>query len=201
MPTNLYGPGDSFDLENSHVLPAMISKFHLAKLASQDNWEGIQKDEKTYGPIPEDIRSALCIPSQSSALSLDHSKPSVVLWGTGQVFREFLYVDDLADACVFVMGLKDAVYARNTRPMLSHINIGSGKDLTIAELVQTVQKEVGCTGQVQFDADMPDGTPRKLLDVTLLTRLGWRPRIGLRQGIRETYQWYQHQTNQPPSNG
>jgi GDP-L-fucose synthase len=142
MPTNLYGPGDNFDLETSHVLPAMIRKFHEAKLAGD---------------------------------------PEVVVWGTGTPRREFLHVDDLADACVFLM----ANYSSE-----DIVNIGWGRDLSIAELAETVRTAVGFEGEIVYDRTKPDGTPRKLLDTMRLSSLGWQPSIALAEGIRSTYAWY-----------
>jgi GDP-L-fucose synthase len=142
MPTNLYGPGDNFDLEASHVVPGLIRKFHEARM---------QGDK------------------------------AVILWGTGTPRREFLHVDDLADACVFLMQYYD-------EPEI--INIGVGKDISIHELGELIRKIVGFQGEVQWDTSKPDGTPRKLLDITRLTRLGWQARITLDAGLRQTYQWY-----------
>jgi len=142
MPTNLYGPGDNFDLESSHVLPALIRRFHEAKLAGA---------------------------------------PRVVLWGTGTPRREFLHVDDLADAALFLMRHYDEG---------GIINVGTGEDLTIAELAALVREVVGYRGEIGFDPSMPDGMPRKLLDVSRLRALGWRPKIPLREGIEATYRWY-----------
>ncbi|MCX8007875.1 MAG: GDP-L-fucose synthase [Coriobacteriia bacterium] len=142
MPTNLYGPGDNFDLETSHVIPAMIRKFHEAKVAGE---------------------------------------PSVTLWGTGTPRREFLHVDDLADAAVFLMERYDGE---------DIVNVGVGEDITIAELGLLVQAIVGYRGQIVWDTSKPDGTPRKLLDVSRLHALGWRARIGLREGVEATYRWY-----------
>lgn len=142
MPTNLYGPGDNFSLQNSHVLPALIRKFHDAKKSSAGEVE---------------------------------------IWGTGTPRREFLHVDDLADACVFMMQNYDNEQL---------INIGWGRDVTIAELAGIVQRVVGFEGRLSFDASKPDGTPRKLLDTSRLKALGWQPKIDLEDGIRSTYQWY-----------
>ncbi|MGW8322518.1 MAG: GDP-L-fucose synthase family protein, partial [Thermodesulfobacteriota bacterium] len=142
MPTNLYGPGDNFDLENSHVIPALIRKFHDAKVAGS---------------------------------------PGVVVWGTGQARREFLHVDDLAEACVFLMEHYESDEV---------INIGSGEDLTIGELAVLVKEAVGYDGKVEYDPSRPDGTPRKLLDVSRIHALGWRHRIGLAEGLKDTYRWY-----------
>lgn len=151
MPTNLYGPGDNFDLQNSHVIPALIRKFHNAKVRHE---------------------------------------VSVVVWGTGTPRREFLHVDDMADACIHIMLLDDAVYQAHTQPMLSHINVGSGEDVTIAELAGLVKEVVGFTGNIGYDSSKPDGTPRKLMDVSRLKSLGWVPRIELKDGLQQTYQWF-----------
>lgn len=145
MPTNLYGPGDNFDLENSHVLPAMIRKFHDAKVAKL---------------------------------------PSVELWGSGSPRREFLYVDDLADAALFLMD-----HYTGNEP----VNVGTGVDLTIKELAAVVKKVVGYEGDVAWNTAMPDGTPRKLLDVRKINKLGWKPKISLERGIRLTYDWFLEQ--------
>ncbi len=150
MPTNLYGPGDNYDLENSHVLPALIRKFHQAKEEGRDR---------------------------------------VVVWGSGTPRREFLHVDDLAGACIFLMTLPDDGYGRlisEDSPPL--VNIGCGKDLTIRELVDLVRKTVGYEGETEWDKSKPDGTPRKLLDISLITSLGWKPQIPLPQGIATTYE-------------
>ena len=148
MPTNLYGPGDNFDLATSHVLPAMIRKFHEAR-------EG--------------------------------GKPSVELWGTGSPRREFLYVDDLADALVFLMEKFDA---DRENPDDVFVNVGVGEDVTIKELAGLVQGVVGYEGDTVWNTDMPDGTPRKLLDVSRLERLGWRAATSLQDGIRKAYDWF-----------
>ena len=149
MPTNLYGPGDNYHPENSHVLPAMIRRFHEAKLADA---------------------------------------PSVVIWGTGTPKREFLYVDDMASACVHVMDLPRETYAAHTEATISHINIGSGEDLSIAELAQLVSEAVGYRGTIRCDASKPDGAPRKLLDISLIRQLGWSPRTSLRAGVMRAYE-------------
>lgn len=178
MPTNLYGPNDNYDLQNSHVLPAMIRKFHLAKLASEGNWEGIRQDEIRYGQIPEDITNML------------GSGSEVLLWGTGTPRREFLHVDDLASACVFMMNLNDEEYQHHTKPMMSHVNIGTGTDVTIGELAEIVRNIVGFRGEIVWDRSKPDGTLRKLLDVSLIERMGWKSEISLENGIRHAYQAY-----------
>jgi len=214
MPTNLYGPNDNFDLESSHVLPAMIRKFHLAKLARSGDWDSIQKDQALFGPISLDLEEGLrkFFPTRGAD---SRPSPAVRLWGSGRPKREFLHVDDLAAACLFLFNLGDDAYAAacavpvepsdrapheghsdssdsgsKERNRVSHINVGSGKDFHIAELAEIVQDVVGFEGAVSWDGSMPDGTPRKLLDVSRLTRLGWAPRISLRQGIKSTYEWY-----------
>ncbi|MBI5578640.1 MAG: GDP-L-fucose synthase [Deltaproteobacteria bacterium] len=179
MPTNLYGPNDSFDLENSHVLPAMLRKFHLAKLAGQGDWEGIRRDEECFGPMPKDMREAL---------------PGVRLWGTGVARREFLHVDDMAAACVFVMQVSDSQYGQACADRggeVSHLNVGCGKDNTIRELAAIIRKVVGFEADVAWDSSRPDGTPQKLLDLSRLSGLGWSPQIDLGDGVRLTYEWYQ----------
>jgi len=148
MPTNLYGPGDNYHPENSHVIPALMRRFHEAKLSSA---------------------------------------PEVVIWGSGKPMREFLYVDDMAQACVHVMNLDHATYAAHTDPMHSHINVGTGEDVTIAELARLVGEVVGYRGRIAFDPGKPDGTPRKLLDVSKLKSLGWQARTPLAEGLRRAY--------------
>ncbi|MFZ9363992.1 MAG: GDP-L-fucose synthase family protein [Arenimonas sp.] len=182
MPTNLYGPGDNYHLTNSHVLPAMIRKFHLAKLAKAGDAEGIAADEARHGEIPDDIRAMM-------------ASGTVTLWGTGNPFREFLHVDDMAAASVFVMNLDKSVYEVNTEPMLSHINVGYGSDLSIRDAAHLVAETVGFDGPVAFDADKPDGTPRKLMDSTRLNALGWRPAIDLKQGLKQAYADYLNPLN------
>ena len=195
MPTNLYGPEDNFDLQNSHVLPAMIRKFHLAKLAAKGNEEGIQKDENRYGLIPAELKSTL-----SSILHKDI--PSrVTIWGTGSPKREFLYVVDLARACQFMLECDEKILteisllpkSKNSQS-LPLINVGCGEDQTIAELANLTEKEVGFEGEIMWDRSKPDGTPQKLLDVTQIYKLGWRATMPLRQGIKQVYQWYRSET-------
>ena len=209
MPTNLYGPNDNFDLETSHVLPAMIRKFHLAKLAVQGDWQGIQSDEARFGRIPDDIRASLTALSQLTHDDSSSAPPAVRLWGSGMARREFLHVDDLAAACIFLLDLSDDQYeaATNADPTslqmeaqdvtnVSHINIGSGSDAMIRELAETVKEVVAYRGEIFWDRSKPDGTPRKLLDTTRLNVLGWKPDIDLREGIQRTYSWYLEQTGE-----
>ena len=198
MPTNLYGPHDNFDLLSSHVLPALIRKFHLAKLAAQGDLEGLDRDEALFGPIPPELKDSLGIPRVKSEIENPKSEiptdpphssrltpsRSVVIWGSGSPRREFLHVDDLADACLYLM----AHYSEDP-----HINIGAGEDCTIRELAEMVREAVYPEAQLVFDAAKPDGTPQKLLDVHRLRRMGWNRRINLKDGISATYAWYQKQ--------
>ncbi|MEM3361348.1 MAG: GDP-L-fucose synthase [Candidatus Bathyarchaeia archaeon] len=199
MPTNLYGPNDNFNLETSHVLPALIRKFHLAKLLGQGELEAIKEDFRKY-PIGFGLDEKVDRLDPASLLkTLAHlgigfehegsDKVVVTLWGTGEVYREFLSVDDLADACVFLM---ENVQASDMRKLCGDyfINIGAGKDLKIKDLSFLVKDIVGFKGEIEYDPSKPDGTPRKLLDVTKLHSVGWRHRISLEEGIRKTYEWY-----------
>ncbi len=182
MPNNLYGPNDNFNLETSHVLPALIRKFHLAKLAAAGDWEGVQKDETAHGPIPDDIKTSIGLdPITNQPINQSTHQPSVILWGTGSPRREFLHVDDLSDACLFLMS-----HYEESEP----INIGWGKDQTIYNLAETICNIVGYEGAKKWDSGKPDGTPRKLLDVSRLTAKGWQAKISLEDGIRQVYRWY-----------
>ena len=151
MPTNLYGPGDNFHPEHSHVLPAMIRRMHEAAQSAQD---------------------------------------SVTIWGSGIPRREFLHVDDMAEASLFVLDLPNDIYSANTAPMLSHINVGTGEDISILELAHLVAEVTGYRGQILTDLNKPDGTTRKLMDVSGLSRIGWSAGIALRDGIAQTFRWY-----------
>lgn len=187
MPTNLYGPGDNYHLENSHVLPAMIRKFHLAKLAKQGNVEAILEDSQRYGAIPADVLTMIGLDSTTHTLN---GQVKVTLWGTGTPYREFLHVDDMAAASIFVMNLDKDIYAANTQAMLSHINVGFGSDVTIREVAKTVASVVGYEGEIEFDSTKPDGTMRKLMDSTRLATLGWRATVSLQDGIQSSYSSY-----------
>jgi len=171
MPTNLYGPKDNFDLIDSHVLPAMIRKFHEAKLNMARG--------KGQGANGRDF-------SANASRITDHASRSTVaeLWGTGSPFREFLYVDDLADACVFLMEKYDY------REIGELINIGTGGDIMIKDLALMIRDVVGFTGEIVWDSTKPDGTPKKLLDISRIRALGWGPKTGLKEGILKTYEWY-----------
>ncbi len=151
MPTNLYGPNDNFDLKNSHVLPALIRKFHEAKI---------------------------------------HGETEIEVWGSGRPHREFLHVDDMADASIYVMFLADDIYEKSVPPNCSHINVGTGKDISIADVATLVREVVGFKGKIRFNTDMPDGTMEKRLDVSLLSGLGWQAKIDLRNGLQQAYDWF-----------
>ncbi len=151
MPTNLYGINDNFHPENSHVIPALMQRFHQAKV---------------------------------------NNDAEVVVWGTGNAMREFLYVDDMATASLFVLELDEEVYQLNTKPMLSHINVGTGKDVTIREMAETMKEVVGFEGKLIFDTLKPDGTPRKLIDVNRLEDMGWKYSVDLKEGLEKTYRWH-----------
>jgi len=154
MPTNLYGINDNFHPENSHVIPALMSRFHEAKVSND---------------------------------------AEVIVWGTGNAMREFLYVDDMAEASLFVLELDEKTYKANTQPMLSHINVGTGKDVTIREMAGTMKEVVGFKGNLTFDTTKPDGSPRKLIDVSRLSNMGWKYSIDLEEGLKKTYKWYFNQ--------
>ena len=154
MPTNLYGINDNFHPENSHVIPALMQRFHQAKI---------------------------------------NNDSEVVVWGTGKAMREFLYVDDMAQASLFVLELDEETYKVNTQPTLSHINVGTGKDVTIREMAEAMKQVVSYTGKLSFDTTKPDGSPRKLIDVTRLENMGWKCKIELKEGLKKTYNWYLNQ--------
>ena len=197
MPTNLYGENDNFDLQTSHVLPAMIRKFYLARLAQCGDWNVIKRDQVRFGAIPKNFLSSLAaiarfsghrVPAEFESL-IDDARPEVILWGSGTPRREFLHVDDLAEACLFVLAMPGG--ADRTESFI--FNVGVGKDLSIAELAECIQKIVGYHGPVSWDPSMPDGTPRKLLDVSRLAARGWTASIPLVRGIEATCQWYLEQ--------
>ena len=192
MPTNLYGPNDNFHLENSHVLPAMIRKIHLAKCLNESDWGAIRKD-LSLRPVEGVDGTA----SEGEILSVLHkygiTGPSVVLWGTGKPLREFLWSEEMADASVYIMehvNFEDT-YQKDTKDVRNcHINIGTGKEITIAALADLIVKETKYQGKVIFDSTKPDGTMRKLTDVSKLHALGWHHRIDIEEGVHKMYQWY-----------
>jgi len=185
MPTNLYGPGDSYHLENSHVIPAMLRKYHLAKLASAGELEAIQRDEAKYGSIPKDVREAIGLADDSSCFV--HRCPRVILWGSGSPRREVLHVDDMAAACIHVMGLDQSAFSP---PSPSFVNIGCGSDITIRDTARLIADLVGFRGETIYNPDQPDGTPRKLLSTARINSLGWRPGFSLEAGLADAYRWY-----------
>ena len=154
MPTNLYGINDNFHPENSHVIPALMRRFHEAKV---------------------------------------NNDAEVIVWGTGNAMRDFLYVDDMAEASLFVLELDEQTYRANTKPTLSHINIGTGKEVSIKEMAETMKQVIGYTGKIRFDSTRPDGTPRKLVDVTRLASMGWKYGVDLKRGLSKTYNWYKRE--------
>lgn len=204
MPTNLYGTNDNFDLEKSHVLPALLRKFHLGKCLMNADWHAVRRDldrlpvEGVSGSCDDaeilDALSRYGISLSHNALSSNESPlATVTIWGSGNPQREFLYSDDLADACVFVMenvNFRDAREEGDREVRNTHINIGTGKDLSIRQLAELIMKVTGYNGNIAFDSSKPDGTQRKLLDVTALQRLGWRYRVELEEGIRRMYAGY-----------
>ena len=151
MPTNLYGVNDNFHPDNSHVIPGLMRRFHIAKI---------------------------------------NNESEVEVWGTGKVKREFMYVDDMAEASIFILETSKNIYINNTKPMLSHINIGTGKDMTILEMSEIMKDVIGYKGKIVFDASRPEGPKRKLMDVSRLSQMGWNHQTNLKEGLRKTYSWY-----------
>lgn len=191
MPTNLYGPYDNFDLVNSHVLPAMVRKTHLSRCLAEGDEAALRLDLRRR-PVPGAPADA-SMQEISEALSAYGITPGcLTLWGSGRPMREFLWSDDMADACIHIMNHVDFadVAAQGGDVRNCHINIGSGRELSIAALSELVQKAVGFGGQVAFDASKPDGTMRKLADVSKLHALGWRHRVGIEEGVVRLYRWY-----------
>jgi GDP-L-fucose synthase len=228
MPTNLYGPNDNYDLMDSHVLPALIRKFHLAKLLSESKYDEIIKDFQIYGNMPQRLvatayssYSADCLLPNAYSVLVDHlsqfgikghpsplfsasslkpptSNVLVEAWGTGSPRREFMYSEDMADACIFIMNsdfdkgsltsTSSSFVASNLNPLTSIINIGTGQDITIRELTTMVAEVVGYQGEIRWDTTKPDGMPQKLLDVSRLHRFGWRHKMSIQEGLRLTYE-------------
>jgi GDP-L-fucose synthase len=199
MPTNLYGPNDNFDLETSHVLPALIRKFHEAKernLELRIKETELKSGEKELSSKETELRIKNSVGEKNNKISNDEKQTHniVTIWGTGEPRREFLFVDDLADAIYFLMNKIDAkdIYEQG----ITHLNIGTGEDLTIAELAELIKNIVGFEGEIVYDTSKPDGTPRKLLDVSRIHNLGWKHRTSLEEGIRKTYEWFVSKNSQ-----
>lgn len=183
MPTNLYGPNDNFDLEKSHVLPALIRKIHLAKLLSEEQFNEVKKDIGLSNI--EDAKAYLS--------SFGVTDSSVEIWGTGKPRREFLWSKDMADACTFIMeniDFKDIYHKDQLEIRNTHINIGTGEDISISELAETIKSIIGYKGNLIYNSSKPDGTLRKLTDVSKLNALGWKHKMNLNNGIKEMYDWY-----------
>ncbi|BHH82862.1 GDP-L-fucose synthase family protein [Desulforhopalus sp. 52FAK] len=187
MPTNLFGPGDNYHLENSHVIPAMLRKFHLAKLAQDQDLASIIADENQYGAIPEEIQKAIGYSSSLKKFVHNAKEPRVILWGSGAPKREFLHVDDMAAACVHVMGVEQHLFEGDNS---SFVNVGTGVDITIRETACLIADLVGYSGEVVYNSDQPDGTPRKLLDTTRINSLGWKAQLSFREGLADAYSAY-----------
>ena len=192
MPTNLYGPNDNFHLENSHVLPAMIRKIHLGKCLNEGDWDAVRKDMNLR---PVEGVSGLNTDEEILAVLKKYgiSGQEVILWGTGKPLREFLWSEEMADASVYIMehvDFKDTYTPGSKDIRNCHINIGTGKEITIAQLADKIVKEVGYQGKLTFDATKPDGTMRKLTDVSKLHSLGWQHKIDIEEGVHRMYQWY-----------
>ena len=192
MPTNLYGPNDNFHLERSHVLPAMVRKIHLGKCLIEGNWDAVRRD-LALRPV-EGVGGDASQEEITGILAKYGIHPDrVELWGTGKPLREFLWSEEMADACVYIMervDFKDTFHEGDKEIRNCHINIGTGKELTIAELAQLIVKETGYTGQVVFNPEKPDGTMRKLTDVSKLHNLGWHHKIEIDEGVHRMYRWY-----------
>jgi GDP-L-fucose synthase len=226
MPTNLYGPNDNFDLEKSHVLPALIRKIHLGKCLEENNWEAIKEDlnknpiENIGGSASEDEILNILNKYGIKQFKIQNSKfkISIEIWGSGLPRREFLWSEDMADACVFIMenrNFQDIVnqqvassklqvenckttqkelptthHTLPTEVRNTHINIGTGKDISIKELAELIKNIIGFKGELYFNTEKPDGTMKKLTDVSKLNSLGWKYKMDLESGIKEMYKWY-----------
>ncbi len=192
MPTNLYGPNDNFDLERSHVLPAMIRKIHLAHCLKEDNWEAVRKDmnlRPVEGISGENSKEEILTILKKYGIS----NTEVLLWGTGTPLREFLWSEEMADASVFVMehiDFKDTYQEGSKDIRNCHINIGTGKEISIRNLAELIVETVGYKGKLTFDSTKPDGTMRKLTDPSKLHQLGWHHKIEIEEGVRRMYEWY-----------
>lgn len=192
MPTNLYGPNDNFDLVSSHVLPAMIRKMHLARLLNEGDWDGLRRDldRRPVGNVDGSATEQVII---DTLAGYGISPDALSLWGSGRPIREFLWSEDMADASVFVMenvDFKDTYNPADRDIRNCHINIGSGREVTIAQLAELVRRAVGYAGKILWDSSKPDGTMRKLTDVSRLHSLGWHHRMEIEDGVPALYKWY-----------
>jgi GDP-L-fucose synthase len=207
MPTNMYGPGDNYHPENSHVLPALIRKMHLARLLEQGRFDELAHVHKrellnggcqlpgdvdsTQQPSDQELTDWLSKSGVTQTTINDQRSTKLACWGSGSPLREFLYSDDLAEACVFLLengDYKDMAFEDESGTVQAHVNVGSGKEVTIKELAETVKEVVGYEGEIEWDASKPDGTPRKLMDSTKLNKLGWKAEINLAEGITRAYE-------------
>lgn len=192
MPTNLYGPNDNFHLENSHVLPAMIRKIYLAKCLNEGNWDAVRKDinlRPVEGVDGKNTDQEIIAELAKFGIAAD----AVTLWGTGKPLREFLWSEEMADASVHVLlnvDFKDTYQEGDKEIRNCHINVGTGKELTIKEVAEKIMKEIDFKGELRWDSTKPDGTPRKLIDVTKLHNLGWHHKVEIDEGIHRLYEWY-----------
>lgn len=192
MPTNLYGPNDNFHLENSHVLPAMIRKIHLAKCLNEGDWTAVRKDI-SLRPVEGVDGNATEAEIVEKLAKFGITSEAVTLWGSGKPLREFLWSEEMADASVHVLlhvDFKDTYTPDTTEIRNCHINVGTGKELTIKECAEKIRMEIGFKGELRWDASKPDGTMRKLTDVTKLHRLGWHHKVEIDEGIHRLYDWY-----------
>lgn len=194
MPTNLYGPNDNFDLERSHVLPAMIRKIHLANCLKNNDWDAVKKD---LNARPVEGVSGSNSEAEIAAILAKYgiNGEYVELWGTGKPLREFLWSEEMADASVFVMEHVDFKDLKGSNPEVRncHINVGTGKEISIGDVARLIVKEVGYKGELRFNSDKPDGTMRKLTDVSKLHSLGWHHKIDIEEGVAKMYEWYRNQ--------
>ncbi|ESU23925.1 GDP-L-fucose synthase [Flavobacterium saliperosum S13] len=195
MPTNLYGPNDNFDLEKSHVLPALIRKIHLGKALENNDWQTIQSD-LNHLPIKgidgQASQEAVLEVLRSFGVSKSNGAVAVEIWGSGKPMREFLWSEDMADACVFLMENRDFSDCITSQEEIrnTHINIGTGSDISIADLTQLIKATVGFKGDFVFNSAKPDGTLRKLTDVSKLNALGWKHKVAIEEGVKNIYDWY-----------
>ena len=195
MPTNLYGPNDNFDLEKSHVLPALIRKIHLGKALEKNDWNSIKENLNRLpieGVSGENSKEDILDVIRKYGIQLNSEKVQIEIWGSGKPMREFLWSEDMADACVYIMenrDFKDTINGCNEIKN-SHINIGTGVDISVAELANTIKKVIGFEGDFSYNTEKPDGTMKKLTDVTKLNSLGWKYKVVLEDGVKKLFEWY-----------